>query len=194
MVLERASRFFLLAADRARWFLPALLIWLACVPPVHASRSSVAVPLPGRIESSQTSPLKTRVRGAALLPVGRLSLSDFASHEPATGCERCGYEIASGLRQWLNQDPLGEEGGINLYRFVSNDAVNRYDPNGLRDGDVTRTHPSYYPGGRIPIRRPGNPSDGGKSAVKTTPRARAKAKMIEWFRSSGGPLSGWSVT
>jgi len=40
------------------------------------------------------------------------------------------------LQRWLNQDPLGEAGGINLYGFVGNDPVNRIDPFGLADDSV----------------------------------------------------------
>jgi RHS repeat-associated protein len=35
------------------------------------------------------------------------------------------------LGRWLSRDPAAEEGGINLYRFVSNDPLNRIDPLGL---------------------------------------------------------------
>jgi RHS repeat-associated protein len=35
------------------------------------------------------------------------------------------------LQRWLNHDPIGERGGINLYRFVENNPVNRVDPLGL---------------------------------------------------------------
>ena len=34
------------------------------------------------------------------------------------------------LRRWINRDPLGEEGGANLYMFCDNDPVNKYDPDG----------------------------------------------------------------
>jgi len=37
------------------------------------------------------------------------------------------------LQRWLNQDPIGEAGGINLYRFVRNAPLNRIDPIGLDD-------------------------------------------------------------
>jgi len=33
--------------------------------------------------------------------------------------------------RWLNRDPIGEAGGINLYGFVVNDPLNRFDPFGL---------------------------------------------------------------
>src|SRR5207253_6846394 len=34
------------------------------------------------------------------------------------------------LQRWPNRDPIGEEGGINLYGFVENDPVNSLDPFG----------------------------------------------------------------
>jgi uncharacterized protein RhaS with RHS repeats len=34
-------------------------------------------------------------------------------------------------QRWINRDPLGEEVGANLYRFVLNNPVKRYDPIGL---------------------------------------------------------------
>jgi RHS repeat-associated protein len=39
------------------------------------------------------------------------------------------YDSDSG--RWLNRDPLGEEGGLNLYGFVLNDPVDKVDPLGL---------------------------------------------------------------
>ena len=38
------------------------------------------------------------------------------------------YSIA--LRKWISRDPLGEDGGMNLYAFCANDPVNKFDPNG----------------------------------------------------------------
>ena len=33
--------------------------------------------------------------------------------------------------QWLARDPIGENGGINLYAYVGNNPVNAFDPFGL---------------------------------------------------------------
>jgi RHS repeat-associated protein len=35
------------------------------------------------------------------------------------------------LGRWLSADPLGEAGGLNLYRYVFNDPINGWDPYGL---------------------------------------------------------------
>ena len=39
------------------------------------------------------------------------------------------------LQRWLNRDPVGEAGGINLYSFVASDPLNLIDPFGLKEGD-----------------------------------------------------------
>ncbi len=37
------------------------------------------------------------------------------------------------LQRWLNRDPIGERGGINLYAYVGNTPINYFDPFGLTD-------------------------------------------------------------
>jgi RHS repeat-associated protein len=37
------------------------------------------------------------------------------------------------LGRWLSRDPMGEDGGFNLYAYCGNDPVNRHDPLGLAD-------------------------------------------------------------
>ena len=32
--------------------------------------------------------------------------------------------------RWISRDPIGEEGGLNLYGFVGNDPVKQIDPDG----------------------------------------------------------------
>jgi RHS repeat-associated protein len=46
-----------------------------------------------------------------------------------------GYRFYSpNYQRWINQDPIGEEGGINLYGFVLNDPLLYLDPLGLSRG------------------------------------------------------------
>ena len=47
------------------------------------------------------------------------------------GCRPFAYKTASGRARWLSRDPIGEEGGINLYGYVSNNPINLWDPLGL---------------------------------------------------------------
>jgi RHS repeat-associated protein len=41
------------------------------------------------------------------------------------------YKTASGRPYWPSRDPIEEEGGVNLYAFVGNDSVNKWDYLGL---------------------------------------------------------------
>lgn len=36
----------------------------------------------------------------------------------------------AGFQRWINRDPIGEAGGLNLYQFVGNDVLNAIDPFG----------------------------------------------------------------
>lgn len=54
------------------------------------------------------------------------------SYNDKTGLSFYGYRFYSPVTgRWINRDPLGEQGGINLYGFVLNDPVNLVDPDGL---------------------------------------------------------------
>src|SRR5206468_2532399 len=39
----------------------------------------------------------------------------------------------AGLQRWLNRDPIGEGGGVNLYAYVGNDATGSIDAVGLAE-------------------------------------------------------------
>jgi RHS repeat-associated protein len=51
-------------------------------------------------------------------------------YDAETGCYYYGYRYYKDGR-WLSKDPLGEDGGINLYNYVGNNPVNEIDPLGL---------------------------------------------------------------
>jgi len=53
-------------------------------------------------------------------------------YDPETGLNNFGYRsLVVNQGRWLNRDPLGEVGGLNLYGFVSNNGLFWMDPLGL---------------------------------------------------------------
>ena len=74
-------------------------------------------------------------------------------YDAGTGLNYYGYRFYSpGVERWMNRDPLGERGGINLYGFVQNDPVNFVDPEGLARVPLPRIRPNskWNPKGRDP--------------------------------------------
>ena len=64
-------------------------------------------------------------------------------YEAGVGLNYYGYRFyAPDLGRWMNRDPLGEAGGINLYGFVQNDPVNWVDPEGT--SIIPLPHPSFW--------------------------------------------------
>jgi RHS repeat-associated protein len=67
-------------------------------------------------------------------PLAEVNLYRFSSKEAHaySGLVYYGYRFLDpNLQRWLNRDPLGEKGGINLYTFTSNGHTYRVDPFGL---------------------------------------------------------------
>jgi RHS repeat-associated protein len=58
----------------------------------------------------------------------------------------------SGLKRWLNRDPIGEQGGINLYGYVANRPTIATDLTGLDSG--TPAQPMPYPVTPVEPERP----------------------------------------
>ncbi len=74
-------------------------------------------------------------------PMADVNRYQFSSKETdnLTGLSYYGYRFYDpNLQRWLNEDPIGEEGGINLYGFVGNDPVGQVDPYGLLFKDFFR--------------------------------------------------------
>jgi RHS repeat-associated protein len=60
--------------------------------------------------------------------VYRFSSKEFLVN---SGLSYYGYRFYDpNLQRWLNRDPIGEEGGINLYGFIGNNPANAIDPTG----------------------------------------------------------------
>ena len=48
------------------------------------------------------------------------------------------------MAKWLSRDPIGEEGGINLYGYVGNNPINKIDPLGLAELYTDQTNGVTY--------------------------------------------------
>jgi len=55
-------------------------------------------------------------------------------YDSETGLYYYGYRFYNPVfGRWINRDPIGEDGGINLYTFTKNSPINRFDKLGLKD-------------------------------------------------------------
>jgi hypothetical protein len=80
--------------------------------------------------SSTTPARKTCARGFRRHSSGRnLRRGRFRSIN-TPGLRACRYKTAPGRSNWPNRDPIGEEGGRNLYVFAYNTPVSAFDPDG----------------------------------------------------------------
>jgi hypothetical protein len=83
---------------------------------------------------------------------------------PNSGLYYYGYRFYDpNLQRWLNRDPVLERGGVNVFSFVKNDAVDWFDGYGTKRRRVIPITPIPRP----PIRNYPNPSvpDPNKSTI-----------------------------
>ncbi len=69
-------------------------------------------------------------------PLAEVNLYRFSSKEQhaASGLYYYGFRFYDpSLQRWLNRDPIGERGGLNLHAFTHNDPINRVDQLGFTD-------------------------------------------------------------
>jgi RHS repeat-associated protein len=67
-------------------------------------------------------------------PLADANLYRFSSkeHLPSAGLYYYGFRFYEpNLQRWLNKDPIGLAGGLNLYQFVGNNPISLLDPFGL---------------------------------------------------------------
>jgi RHS repeat-associated protein len=73
---------------------------------------------------------RTIAQAGPMAQTNRYRFSSKEYHEPS-GLYYYGYRFYSPeLQRWLNRDPIAENGGINLYRFVDNKPNGKIDPDG----------------------------------------------------------------
>ena len=108
-------------------------------PDAHGARQRVdgapkACPKggPNRVPSGRVGP-QNRARGIFLAVEVRAGENGARSRFPRREKAGLSYETASGPTNFLNRDPIEEQGGVNLYVFVVNDPLNRIDILGLKD-------------------------------------------------------------
>jgi RHS repeat-associated protein len=89
-------------------------------------------PLSGSAPKLPSPPPKPKTGGFFLNSLTTNESTEDAPPPKTTGVTFYTYRYYDSLTgRWPSRDPIEEEGGINLYGFVGNDAVNRYDYIGM---------------------------------------------------------------
>jgi hypothetical protein len=83
------------------------------------------------LDAMPTSPRKTRVRGFCRHASGQTSSRRRCRSIITPGSRGCGYKTVSGRHEFVNRDPLAENGGLNLYAYCRNNPVSLIDLLGL---------------------------------------------------------------
>jgi len=98
------------------------------------------------------------------------------------------------LQRFINQDPIGEEGGINLYGFVYNSPINFVDPDGLTGW--TLNNPARWGKPNAPDLDPKNPGPTTQDLEVLGMMAGMLLEPIDWFMTGkeiyDDPTNPWS--
>ena len=114
-------------------------------------------------------------------PLADANVYRFSSKETHanSGLSYYGYRwYDPNLQRWINRDPIGERGGLNLYRFVANNPVSRIDPWGLFDGVTV----PRGPGTLLPGPGSGLPTPGEVMGMPTVPMYPNLDKAQNWLK------------
>ncbi|MBI4739933.1 RHS repeat-associated core domain-containing protein [Candidatus Woesearchaeota archaeon] len=83
---------------------------------------------------------QTQTTGTRVFDIGYAGYMVFAPSGTNIKLNLTWYRAYSPeLGRWLSRDPIGEEGGINLYGYVENRPINTFDPFGLQQEAVLPT-------------------------------------------------------
>ena len=120
-----------------------------------------------------TTPPKVPVRGLSYTRSDGLVRRNSSIPPRARSYRPHSYKTPLGRPDWQSRDPIGENGGMDLYSYVENNSVNHIDAFGLSGG--TGRH-DYCPINKPPL--PGSPGPaqygevlGGAACVATLPFA-----------------------
>jgi RHS repeat-associated protein len=92
-------------------------------------------PPAGNAPKSPPPPPKPPSGGFFLNPLPTNDSAEEAPPPKTTGVTDYGYRYYDPVTgRWPSRDPIGEDGGVNLYGFVGNDGVNLWDILGLEEG------------------------------------------------------------
>lgn len=95
------------------------------------------------------------------------------------GSRACAYRTASGRAKWPNRDPIGEQGGVNLYASFYNNPLSYVDRNGLDNwgnpgGGQNAPPVIIYPPTPTPERTPIRPDN--RDRPQRRPERRAQPR------------------
>lgn len=108
---------------------------LACV---EISIEDIAIPLRIDIRDSGGNEVRSEFIRQKVMPICSLpERIETGDRIVAANCVQGESAfLLDGISGWPNKDPIGEKGGVNVYSFLGNATINRFDPSGLWTTEV----------------------------------------------------------